>query len=289
MPRTSKPNGDIGQHLDPWDLVWGQPYIDSARLAAAIDQDLERNPAPDFRTRLLVRDAARALKAFWGPHRFARWLTQSRVRNAIRGILKEELGKSGFHAIRRRLVASPNLALLQQVFELLGRKLQGRLEINIAGSIPTLVKGLTARPTDDIDIVDEVPSEIRSQRAVLETIKTKYGLTLGHVQSHYLPANWKNRRHFLGDFGGLRVYLVDEYDVFVSKLSSNQERHKDDLGVMARKLDKSKIEKRLLQDGKQFLESPHDRPKILANWAFLFREPLLPASEMARRKRPKKG
>ncbi len=52
--------------LDPWRLVWGQPYIDSRTLAAAIEQDLARSADPDFRTRLLVRDSAVALRSYWG-------------------------------------------------------------------------------------------------------------------------------------------------------------------------------------------------------------------------------
>jgi len=57
--------------------------------------------------------------------------------------------------------------------------------------------------------VDEVPAEIRKQRAVLRKIQSDYGLSLGHVQSHYLPIGWQDRRRFLGNFGRLRVYLVD--------------------------------------------------------------------------------
>jgi hypothetical protein len=44
--------------LDRWRLVWGQPYIDSQSLAAAMEQDLTRDTDPDFQTRLLVRDTA---------------------------------------------------------------------------------------------------------------------------------------------------------------------------------------------------------------------------------------
>ena len=35
--------------LDPWRLVWGQPYIDCQTLAAAIEQDLEHVGDPDVR------------------------------------------------------------------------------------------------------------------------------------------------------------------------------------------------------------------------------------------------
>jgi Nucleotidyltransferase of unknown function (DUF6036) len=261
---------------DPWALVWGQPYIDSQTLATAIEDDLQCNPHPDFRTKLLVRDAAKAIKSFWGPKRFGRWLEKSPAGETISALLKENLGQIGFHFIRRRLVASVGRDQIEQILELLGRRIHERVEVNIAGSIPTLLKGLTARPTDDIDFVNEVPQEIRKQKAVIDQIKNKYGLLLGHVQSHYLPANWINRREYLGDFGGIRAYLVDALDIFVSKLSSKQEKHKDDLRVMAPKLDRDSVKQRLLIDGKAFLDNPYDRPTIEENWQFIYREPLSP-------------
>jgi len=191
-------------------------------------------------------------------------------------ILEEDLGQSGFSTIRRRLVDSVDDTQLRQIFELLGRTIQGRVEVHIAGSIPTLIKGLTARPTIDIDFVDEVPDEIRRQRALLRKIKTEFGLTLGHMQSHYLPAHWQNRRQWLGDFGGLRVYLVDEYDIFVSKLSSKKEKHQSDLRVLALKLDKEVARHRLLSDGSTFVDDPDLRPQIEENWRFVFQQPLFP-------------
>src|SRR5205807_9504234 len=137
-----------------------------------------------------------------------------------------------------------------------------------------LIEGLTARPTEDIDLVNEVPEEIRKQRALLQKIQTDYGLSLGHVQSHCLPSGWEKRRQFLGDFGGLRVYLVDPYDIFVSKLSSKQEKHKDDLRVLAQKLDKARARERLLRDGQAFLQDPYLKPQIDENWRFIYQEPL---------------
>ncbi|MGP0062193.1 MAG: DUF6036 family nucleotidyltransferase [Isosphaeraceae bacterium] len=263
--------------LDPWRLVWGQPYIDSRTLAAAIEQDLQRDSSPDFRTRLLVRDAAVAMRSYWGARKFSQWLEASPVGDRIRAILEEDLGETGFPAIRRRLVDSIDSTRLRRIFDLLGRGIHGRLEVHIAGSIPTLIKGLTVRPTGDIDFVDEVPAEIRSQRAVLRKIETEFGLKLGHVQSHYLPAHWQNRRQWLGNFGGLCVYVVDEYDIFVSKLSSKKQKHQSDLGVLALELDKETARHRLLNDGKAFLDDPKLRPQILENWRFIFQDPLLEA------------
>lgn len=263
-------------HLDPWELVWGQPYIRAAALADAIEQDLARTARPDFRTRLLVRDAARALKSYWGNAKFDRWLRHSSVGNRVGTILAENLGKPGFTNIRRRLVASFGRDRLEQILDLLGQRVHTKVQISIAGSIPTLVSGLTVRPTNDIDIIDEVPKELRTQRELLSSIKTKFSVTLGHVQSHYLPTNWSSRRHYFGKFGGLHVYLADAYDIFVSKLSSRQEKHLDDLIAMAPKLDKEAVRRLLLSDGKPFLESRFTRPTIEENWRFLFRESLFP-------------
>jgi Nucleotidyltransferase of unknown function (DUF6036) len=270
----SREKRPVERRPDPWELVWGQPCIDAARLAAAIETDLKGAPAPDYRTRLLVRDAARAMRSFWGARKFGLWLATSPVGGTIRAILKEDLGETGFPFIRRRLVAGIGEAEIKQIFDLLGRRIHGRVEVNIAGSIPTLIKGMTSRPTADIDIVNEVPPEIRKQRVALKKIEDDYGLKLTHVQSHYLPTNWERRRHYLGDYGGLRVYLVDEYDVFVSKLSSKREKHKQDVRVLARVLDKQTALRRLLTDGRAFLDEASIRPQIEENWRFIYQEPL---------------
>jgi hypothetical protein len=274
--------------FDPWLLVWGQPYIDSETLAAAIENDLDRQPQPDYRTRLLLRDAAEAIRSFWGVTKFKRWLAASPARDRLRAILAEPFAERGFPHIRRRLVDSLGSTQIKQIFTLLGQNIHQRLEVYVAGSIPTLLEGLTARPTEDIDIVDEVPEAIRKQRSVLRKIQTEYGLNIGHVQSHYLPLGWEDRRRFLGDFGGLRVYLVDPYDIFVSKLSSKQKKHKDDLRVLALKLDKDTARERLLKHGRAFLEDPHQRPQIEKNWQFIFQEPLVleKPGQMSERKTP---
>ena len=214
-------------------------------------------------------------------------------------ILNEDLGEPGFPSIRRRLVASIGSPEIHQIFELLGRAVHGTIDVHIAGSIPTLINGLTARPTEGIDFVDEVPAELRRQRALLRTIQSEFGLTLGHVQSHYLPAHWHDRRHWLGDFGGLRVYVLDEYDVFVSKLSSTHKKHQDDLRVLAMKLDRDIARNGLIIHSRASMDDPKSRSQIEENWRFIFQEPLVPdqmgdtpkttRAARSRTKRPRKG
>ena len=39
---------------------------------------------------------------------------------------------------------------IRQIFSLLGQGVHDSIDVYIAGSIPTMIQGLTARPTDDI-------------------------------------------------------------------------------------------------------------------------------------------
>jgi hypothetical protein len=265
----------LSQSLDLWRLIWGQSYIDGDTLAAAIESEVQHNAHPDYRTRLLIHDAAQAIRSFWGARKFNRWLAGSPARDRLLALLDEPFAETGFPNIRRRLVDNIGEIQIRQIFTLLGQPIHERVEIYLAGSIPTLIGGLTARPTEDIDLVNEVPAEIRKQRTLLRKIENDYGLVLGHMQSHYLPDGWQKRRRFFGDFGELRVYLVDAYDIFVSKLSSKKEKHKDDLRAMAPKLDKETARQRLLRDGRAFLDDPHQRPQIESNWQFIYQEPLI--------------
>ena len=102
-------------------------------------------------------------------------------------------------------------------------------------------------------------------------------MKLGHVQSHYLPTRWQDRRQWLGDFGGLRVYALDEYDIFVRKLSSKLKKHQLDLRVLALKPDKDLARHRLLADGRAFLDDSTLRPQIEENWRFIFRSRCSPS------------
>jgi hypothetical protein len=260
--------------LDPWKLVWGQPFIDSQTLAAAIEQDLERNSRPDFRTRLLVRDSAVALQSYWGHQRFALWLAASPVGRQIHLILEEELGEPGFVTIEKRLVDRIDPRLIRQVFDLLGRGIHERVEVNITGSIVTMIKGLTARPTSSIEIAEKVPYAIYHQGSVLRQIQAQFGLVIVKSLRSALSARWQDRQEWLGDFGGRRVHLVDVYDVFVSTLPSDYDMRKLDLRVLAYKLDRDKARHRLLTDGQAFLDDPKLKPQIEENWRFIFQEPL---------------
>src|SRR5262249_28212190 len=133
----------------------------------------------------------------------------------------------------------------QQFLRELGSRLRHRVRLAVGGSIALILPGYLERATEDIDVVDEVPAEIRSQHALLDELQKRYGLLLAHFQSHYLPSGWQNRLHYQDTYGDLQVYLVDVYDVFLSKLFSIRSKDLDDMRLLLPQLDKGTLAQRL--------------------------------------------
>src|SRR5688500_457181 len=79
----------VAQAQDLWKLVWGKPQIDPNDLAAAVQDQAQRDDL-DYRTRLLIRDSVDALKKHWGDRQVDEWMTRSPVKNRIQSICREE-------------------------------------------------------------------------------------------------------------------------------------------------------------------------------------------------------
>jgi hypothetical protein len=107
----------------------------------------------------------------------------------------------------------------------------------IGGSVALILEGLLSRSTEDIDIVDEVPAEVRQQHALLEQLRQDHGLQLAHFQSHFLPSGWEVRLHSLEPVGRVEVALVDRYDIFLGKLFSARRKDRNDLRTLLPVLD----------------------------------------------------
>src|SRR4051794_21397511 len=86
-----------------WDLVWGKPQVDPQALAEAVAREAGR-PGLDFRTRLLIRDAADALEGRWGRERWQAWLARCGAGERVEAIRREELGEPGFPFLREALM-----------------------------------------------------------------------------------------------------------------------------------------------------------------------------------------
>jgi Nucleotidyltransferase of unknown function (DUF6036) len=261
------------QPLDLWTLVRGRPQIDPNDLAAAVARKAEEEPL-DYRTRLLIRDSIDALKGYWGKPRVERWLAASENVVKIEEISNEPHEKVGFPSIARRLMEKTEPEVIRQFLEHLGKYLHRPVRIYVAGSIALILPGYLSRHTEDIDIVDEVPEIIRNNHTLLQNLQDNYGLQLGHVQSHYFPTGWQDRAHSLAPFGRLEVFLLDVYDVFLSKLFSSRIKDMGDMRMLAPELDKGVIRDKLKHHAQSFLAAPRLLQIAQENWKILFGEEL---------------
>ena len=263
----------VEQKKGLWGLVWGRPQVDPAELAEAMANEIG-NGEPDFRTRLLIRDSLQALQEYWGRERVAAWLLASPARAALERIWQEDLGEPGFPSLAERIMEKIDPEVVRQFLRDLGTQVPRPVRLTVGGVIALILPGYVTRATEDIDVVDEVPAEVRSLRPLLEQLRKRYGLQVTHFQSHYLPARWHERLHSAGPFGQLHVFLVDVYDVFLSKLSSAREKDRDDLRLVAPQLSKDVLVRRLRETAGALLADAGLRQRAESNWYILFGEPL---------------
>jgi hypothetical protein len=258
---------------DLWSLVQDHQYVDPGELADAVQDQVARGDL-DFRSRLLIRDSLNALREYWGSQRLTAWLEQCPVRAEIEAICREDLGRVGFPFLGKQLMEPVKPEAVRQFLRELGAQVQRATRLCIGGSIALIVPGYLSRGTQDMDVVDEVPEEIRSKRKLVQELEQRYRLQLAHFQSHYLPSGWENRVHFLDSFGQLRIYLVDVYDVFLSKLFSARTKDRDDLRALVPQLDKDTLIRKLKETTGSMLAAESLRQRAEQNWYILYGEPL---------------
>src|SRR5262249_37181115 len=179
------------QTRDLWDLVRGRPQVDPHDLAGAIEEQAARGTL-DYRTRLLIRDSLEALRKHWGAPRFADWVNHSPGRSTIQAIREEEFDAPGFASLAERIVEKTDPDTVKPSRGDLGSPVPQRIRLRVGGLIAVPLRGYLSRHTDDIDVVGEVPSPLRTMYPLLEQLRKRYGLELTHFQSHYLPAGWEN-------------------------------------------------------------------------------------------------
>jgi hypothetical protein len=264
----------VARTTDLWGLTQDRIHIDPRELTEAIEAQVASGDL-DYRTRLLIRDSVKALRHYWGDDRVAAWLRQSRLGQEIEAICQGPWDDDrGFPSLMRRVMDVTKPETIQQFFNDLGHQIRRPLRLNVGGSVALILPGYLSRRTEDVDVVDELPHEIRSQHKLLDHLKEVHGLELAHFQRHYLPMGWEQRVHSLSPFDQLQVYLVDVYDVFLSKLFSARSKDRQDLKVLAPQLDKETLVRLLKQTTQSMLAAPGLREKAENNWAMLYGEPL---------------
>jgi hypothetical protein len=261
------------QTKDLWSLVKGRPYVDAAELAEAIEAQAVE-PRLDFRTRLLIRDGLEALQTYWGRERLVSWLDDSPAKSTLYALWREPLGAPGFPALAERIVDKTEAEDIRRFLRSLGERVHRTVRMEVGGSAALILPGLLVKKTDDVDVVDEVPAEVRSLHPLLRELKKRYGLGITHFQPHYLPSGWEHRLHSQEPFGKLQVYLVDPYDVVLSKLFSDREKDKDDLQAVVDRLDRETLKRRVRETTAPLRKDARARRAAEQTWHILFGEAL---------------
>jgi hypothetical protein len=261
------------QALDLWSLALDYPQVDPSDLAEAVCQQAAEKRL-DYRTRLLIRDSVDALRSYWGDARTERWLADTPTADAIRAICNQQYEEVGFPSLRRRLMDKTRSERVRQFFGEAGRSLRHTVRIYVGGSIALIMPGYIHRRTEDVAIVGEVPKELRENYPLMDALKDRYGLYFGHAQPHYFPKGWQDRAHSLDTFDELQVFLLDVYDVFLSKLFSVRDKDRDDLAVLIPQIDKAVVVRKFKELAGDFLAAPRLKEIATDNWKILFGEDL---------------
>ena len=260
------------QTPDLWHFVQSQHWLDpDALFETTIHQAQSDNN--DYRTRLLIRDSLLALSQHWGESSLHDRMTQANASEAD-SILHEEFERPGFPSLKHRLVKPMNAEFFERVFRKIGERIRKEITIPIGGSASLILQGMLRRATEDIDIVDEVPAEIRNDHAFLQLLESDSKIMIAHFQRHYLPMRWENRTHWYGQFGSLTVALVDAHDIFLSKLFSVRSKDMLDMEIVLPQLDRTVIHDRLKTDCASLLSNETYRDLATNNWYILTGERL---------------
>lgn len=264
----------VVQKRDLWGLTQQQQHIDPQDLTAAIEGQVARGDL-DYRSRVLIRDSVQALRHYWGPQRLTAWLEATPYGREIEAICQGPWDDDrGFPSLMRRVMDVTRPETIRQFLQELAKHVRRPLRLYIGGSAALILPGLLSRHTEDIDVVDELPPEIRSQHQLLQELKEVHNLELTHFQRHYLPMGWEKRVHSMEPIGELQIYLIDIYDVFLSKLFSARTKDRQDLKTLAPQLDKEALLRLLKETTQSMLAAPDLRERADINWSMLFGESL---------------
>jgi hypothetical protein len=262
---------------EAWRIVQTGGPVDADRLFDTVTHS-ELLATRDHRTRLLVRDSLQGLRDFLGPAAFDDRVRSKGVADRVRPFLGEALDDIGFPTLREHLMQPTNPNTVLTMFRELGMCLRADVSITVGGSIALMLDAVIVRHTEDVDIVDELPSPLREDRNTLSALTTRYRLKLTHFQSHYLPDGWHDRTQSLGTFGRLTVRLVDPIDILVGKLFSRRTKDLDDVRLAMPKIDAAALRDRIATSTAAFRRDAGLLTAARQNWYIVTGEDDLPAA-----------
>lgn len=268
----------VGSELDLWSLVRRPGKIDVRALWDALAH-IAPDATLDYRTRLLAHEALEALAARRGKERLRNDLAALPNGRLLVSLWESRFDEEGFPSLRTHLVEATTPDDILRMLRDLGQRLREPAQIVVGGSAALMLARLLLRQTEDIDVVDEVPSAIRADPALVDELAARHKLRLAHFASHYLPDGWATRLTDLGSFGRLDVKLVDPLDVLCGKLFSRRIKDFEDLQAAWASLDADALRDRLRSSTAGLRSDPDLADVAAKNWYVLSGEMALPSGE----------
>lgn len=152
--------------------------------------------------------------------------------------------------------------------------LSERIELHCIGGFAAVAAYGLPRSTNDLDYFALVPAyyaqEVERQAGEGSPLERKYRVHVHRAAIASLPMNYDQRltELFAGQFRKIRLFIIDPYDLILSKLSRNADRDREDVKYLARaqKLDRVTLRERYAEL-RPVLIGPADRhDKTLEFW-----------------------
>lgn len=276
FPRQASKGADPALSL--WNLL-ARPTIDPATLARAIETVIVE-PNLDWRTLQLVKEGWEALEQSIEPGMLNDYLvkrTSIQLAEVIRARINDASNSHcdvKFPSLKERLMPHLSPMTIRQFLRELGSAIAQPATITVGGAASLVLRGLLSRATEDVDVVDELPAEIRDEQEILQELSARYGLRMTHFQSHYLPPDWESRTIDFGTFGKIQVRLVDALDIIAGKVYSARPKDLDDFRVLSLNLNKEELRHRVLQGSSSLASSDQVRRQAITNWYIVYGDDL---------------
>jgi hypothetical protein len=180
----------------------------------------------------------------------------------------------GFPSLMTRVVDATRAESITRFLRAVSLHVARPTQLFVGGSASLILSvNLTAR-IETVNVVDEVPAEIRTQYDLLESLAMRYGLRLAQFPSHYLPPDWQRRVRSVDVFDRLKVFIIDPVDVIAGKLFSTRLDDFCEVFAVAPRLDRDALVGCL----RLAVNSLRTNLKLLTaatqNWYVLFGQPL---------------
>lgn len=276
FPASDRYNPGVHEAGDRlWTIAHHNGGVNARELLRALgDRDLPSDPNP--RTPLLVRDSLRALELKWGRATLLNRLTNLCDTERLFDYSRSAGDDHGFPSLERRTMNATERDDILALFRELGDRITRPATLIVGGSTALILNSLIVHETEDIDVVNEVPEVIRTDFALLESLKNRFPLQLTHFQSHYLPQGWDARTHSLGVFNQLTVRVVDAMDVLTGKVFSRRDKDYVHVAEAWKQIDRAAFRDRLATSTANLRQDASSLAAAKHNWYVLTGDAELP-------------